>query len=98
MRAVLEARDDNTKAVNKDNLEDENEATFTRSSKATSASTAITKRDLNLKPAFVFIFFIHLTSIYFLFVCILIILGWHLALNGTANTITGLAGTSFLLL
>ena len=59
MRAVLEARDDNTKAVNKDNLEDENEAnkaTFTRSRKATSASTAITKRDLNLKPAFDFIF------------------------------------------
>ena len=55
----LEARNDNTKAVKKDNLEDENEAnkaTFTSSSKASSTSTAITKRDFNLKPAFDFIF------------------------------------------
>ena len=53
------ARNDNTKAAKKDNLEDENEAnkaTFTRTSKATTASTSVTKQGFNLKPALDFIF------------------------------------------
>ena len=59
VRAVLEARNDNTKAAKKDIIEDENranKATFTRTSKATTASTSVTKQGFNLKPAFDFIF------------------------------------------